>query len=187
MSGWNKWYHVNGNTYGTWLPGDPRGWRSVKHKRHVEGDYRNPPPPGTDAGLHAHAKKLLVQPPVFLTQQQRELAGHSLVDMLFDQRVEVIAASVSKQHFHLMARFSDNKVRPQVGRAKKHASFVCRDHGFQSRIWTTSVKVAPVEDRSHQVNVFNYICRHKDEGAWTWTFRDGLYWPTTIHRKSKSD
>jgi len=39
MEPWNHWYHVNGNTYGTWLPGDPRGWRSYKHKRHVEGEY----------------------------------------------------------------------------------------------------------------------------------------------------
>ncbi|MGH7177977.1 MAG: hypothetical protein ACREJC_11395, partial [Tepidisphaeraceae bacterium] len=22
---WNDWYHVMAHTYGTWLPGDPRG------------------------------------------------------------------------------------------------------------------------------------------------------------------
>ena len=45
MTAWNNWYHVNGNTYGTWLPGDPRGWRERGHKKHVAGDYKNPPPP----------------------------------------------------------------------------------------------------------------------------------------------
>ena len=52
MGAWNGWYHVNGNTYGTWLPGDERGWRSRHHKVHVNGDYKNPPPPGAhDAHL----------------------------------------------------------------------------------------------------------------------------------------
>src|SRR3954468_9029001 len=40
---WNNWYHCMGNTYGTWLPGDPRGFRTRLHREHVEGDYRNPP------------------------------------------------------------------------------------------------------------------------------------------------
>ena len=33
MPAWNGWYHVTGNTYGTWLPGDPRGWRECHRKR----------------------------------------------------------------------------------------------------------------------------------------------------------
>ena len=46
MQPWRHWYHCNGSTYGTWLPGDPRGWRSRNHRVHVPGDYRTPPPPG---------------------------------------------------------------------------------------------------------------------------------------------
>lgn len=44
---WNAWYHVLTNTYGTWLRGDRRGWRERHHRKHVEGDYKNPPKPGT--------------------------------------------------------------------------------------------------------------------------------------------
>jgi hypothetical protein len=35
---WHDWYHCVANTYGTWLPGDPRGWRSCHHRERVEGD-----------------------------------------------------------------------------------------------------------------------------------------------------
>ena len=45
MKPWNFWYHVGSNTKGTWLTGDPRGFRSRHHREHVEGDYRRLSPP----------------------------------------------------------------------------------------------------------------------------------------------
>ena len=71
MAAWNNWYHVNGNTYGTWLPGDPRGWRERGHKKHVAGDYKSPPPAGSGDGMQRYAKGLMKQPPVHLTHRQR--------------------------------------------------------------------------------------------------------------------
>ena len=41
MPAWNHWYHCTAHTYGTWLRGDPRGWRARHHREHVDGDYRN--------------------------------------------------------------------------------------------------------------------------------------------------
>jgi hypothetical protein len=41
---WNDWYHVVVHVYGSWLRGDPRGWRARHHREHVDGDYKNPPP-----------------------------------------------------------------------------------------------------------------------------------------------
>src|SRR2546430_1609317 len=46
MRAWNGGYHCTGSTYGTWLRGDPRGWRSSKHHVHVDGDYKKRPPTG---------------------------------------------------------------------------------------------------------------------------------------------
>jgi hypothetical protein len=43
---WNHWYHCMGNTFGTWLPGSPKGFRTRHHREHVEGDYKHPPPKG---------------------------------------------------------------------------------------------------------------------------------------------
>jgi REP element-mobilizing transposase RayT len=183
MEAWNGWYHVNGNTYGTWLPGDPRGWRSKRHRRHVEGDYKSPPPSGSGDGLHEHARGLLRQQPVYLTPAQRETAGRALVDMLLDQQVEVIILSLGVIHFHLLARFPDRQVRPRVARAKRHSMYLCREHGCTGRLWTRDVKVTPIADRRHQVRVFRYVGNHQRQGAWLWTFRDGIYWPTTIRRR----
>ena len=37
------WYHVVLSTYGSWLYGDKRGFRTRHHREHVDGDYKNPP------------------------------------------------------------------------------------------------------------------------------------------------
>lgn len=136
MDAWNGWYHVGTNTYGTWLPGDPRGWREKHHKKHVEGDYRNPPPEGTGDGLHKRTRDRLKRTPVRLRHPQREIVGRAMVEMLLDQQVELLALSMDAVHCHLLGRFRDGSVRPRVGRAKKHACFCLRDHGHKGRLWS---------------------------------------------------
>src|SRR4051812_22286516 len=59
MEAWNDWLHVSGSTYGTWLRGDPRGWRSRRHREHCEGDYKNPPPKGEFDEEFERSKELL--------------------------------------------------------------------------------------------------------------------------------
>ena len=41
-----RWFHVTAHTYGAWLAGDARGFRTRHHREHVEGDYKHPPPAG---------------------------------------------------------------------------------------------------------------------------------------------
>ena len=172
MTAWNGWYHVNGNTYGTWLPGDKRGWRSRHHKVHVDGDYRYPPPPGTYDALHDHTQSNLSQPPVHLDRRQRQIVGESLVEMFRRQEVELLALSMDAIHFHLLARFGNRPARTVVGRAKKHATFILKKLGHEGRVWTKRARVLPITDRDHQINVFNYIRGHQSKGAWTWRFQD---------------
>ena len=118
MSAFNDWHHVNGNTYGTWLPGDPRGWRERGHRKHCKGDYRSPPPKGSGDKLHQHARSLLTKPPVRLNAPQQVLAGRALVEMLVRQDIELLTLCLDDIHFHLLGRFPDAQVRPVVGRAK---------------------------------------------------------------------
>jgi hypothetical protein len=179
MQAWNDWYHVNGNTYGTWLPGDPRGWREKRHKRHVGGDYKNPPPKGSGDALHRHARDSLKQPPVHLDNIQRETAGRALVEWFVEHDIEILVLSIDAIHYHLLARFRDKRVWPRVGRAKKHAYHELRNRGYEGKLWQRGCDVVPITDRQHQLNVFRYITRHKEHGAWIWTFREGLYWSSS--------
>ena len=176
MKAWNGWYHVNGNTYGTWLPGDPRGWREKRHRKHVAGDYKNLPPSGSGAGLHRHSRQLLTHQPVHLNQAQRQIAGQGLVEMLVRDGTKLLAVSMGAIHYHILGRFSDKQVLQRVGQAKRHAYYLLRARWQMKKVWQRLSNVTPIADRPHQVRVFRYVREHKEQGAWVWTFRDGLYW-----------
>ncbi len=169
---WRGWYHVMSNTYGTWLRGDTRGWRSRHHRDHVEGDYHHPPPPTLHAGRLQRSEESLRRPPVHLTIAQRAEAGQALVWRLA-QEAELIALSCARAHVHLLARFDAAvPIRQAVGRAKKHASFALSRLGLGGTVWGKRVAIVPIMDRAHQLYTFQYICDHRDEGAWVWTFRE---------------
>ncbi len=175
MGAWNGWYHVTSSTYGTWLPGDPRGWRSKGHKKHVDGDYRNPPPAGADPGLLEYCRGNLKDPPVRLTPPQRRAAGEAIVQRLLELGTEPIVMSVDGIHLHVLLRPPDTKVRQWVGRAKKHAHFVLHRRWGMPKVWQRGTGVRPIQDRRHQLNVFEYIRAHERAGAWVWTFREGVH------------
>ncbi|WP_437230609.1 hypothetical protein SH661x_002053 [Planctomicrobium sp. SH661] len=65
------WFHVTLTTYGAWLPGDPRGFRTRHHREHVEGDYRDPPPAGKYEGLHRASERLLKSTPTVFSRADR--------------------------------------------------------------------------------------------------------------------
>jgi hypothetical protein len=180
MTAWNGWYHIDGHTYGTWLRGDPRGWRARHHREHVEGDYRHPPPAGTYDHLYRLSKQLMKARPVFLNVTQRREAALAIVSMLQHIDIQVIAVSVDAMHYHILAKLPDANVHLPVGRAKKHAAFVLKDAGHQGKAWAVRCRPLPVKDRSHQVNVFNYILSHREEGAFVWTYRDASPPPPAI-------
>jgi hypothetical protein len=79
-------------------------------------------------------------------------------------------------HLHMLARFGDRNVRTEVGRIKKHAYHVVQGNEHTGSLWETRSQVVPVKDRRHQVNVYNYVLRHANKGAWVWKFKDGIYW-----------
>ena len=172
MGAWRGWYHISGTTYGNWLPGDPRGWRSKKHKRHVEGDYHNPPPPGTHDGLLAHSAGKMKGPAVRLTRAQRRIAAEALVEMLHRIEIEVLVLAVDAFHFHGLARFPTETVRLIVGRAKKHATFILQAAGHAGCVWAAGSHPKPIRNRAHQLKAFRYILAHREKGAFVWTFHD---------------
>src|SRR5262245_36991735 len=77
-----RWFHVVISTYGSWLQGDPRGFPSRHHREHVEGDYKNPPPPGSFANYRRQNLRSLKQPPVIVAPEFRPYVGAAVRDKL---------------------------------------------------------------------------------------------------------
>jgi REP element-mobilizing transposase RayT len=171
-SGWNDWYHVVVSSYGSWLPGDRRGWRTQKHRRDVPGDYRNPPPEEFGQGLRRHISRLDIQATI-LNGPQRRQVGCWMLESFAHQDIEILALATGGEHCHLLGRFRPcTTVRMKTGLAKWHAS---RNWGKQypdHKLWARYCHVVPIRNREHQVHVVGYILAHADSGAWCWSFRD---------------
>src|SRR5687768_3104336 len=166
------WYHITVSTYGAWLPGDPRGFRTRHHREHVEGDYKNPPPAGKYRSQCERSKRLLKQPPVIIPADLRSVVGASLRDKLTTFGAWVLCLSVGGQHVHLLAKMPPGPVpRRWVGLAKRQATFALKDRGWVGKLWAIRGKVTPIRDRAHQENTFRYILAHAREGAWVWDFQ----------------
>src|SRR5439155_24967154 len=167
-----RWFHVTAHTYGAWLYGDPRGLRTRHHREHVEGDYRNPPPPGTYDDKYQRSKESLKQPPVIFTPKWRKEVGIALRDKLLFLGARLLRLSVSGQHVHYLAKMPPACPKLWTGIAKKHAWFELRDRGWEGMLWAKGSKTTPVKDRKHQLNVYGYIGDHAHKGAWLWSFND---------------
>lgn len=164
---WNDWYHVTASTYGTWLRGDPRGWRSRHHREHVDGDYKDPPPKGKYDKLHEYSKRLMKRDPVRIRKELRHIVVDEMVSRLRQEGIEVILACFDDHHWHGLARFPDHNVRHYVGLAKKHTSHLLRQLDLMppGGIWAKRCKPIPISSRFHQLKVVSYILKHEKRGA----------------------
>ena len=164
---WNDWYHVTASTYGTWLRGDPRGWRSRHHREHVDGDYKNPPPKGKYDKLYEYSKRLMKRDPVRIRKELRQIVVDEMVARLKQEGIPVIVASFDDHHWHGLVKITDHRVRHYVGLAKKHTSHLLRQLGLMppGGIWAKRCKPIPIKNRPHQLNVVGYILDHELKGA----------------------
>jgi REP element-mobilizing transposase RayT len=162
-----QWWHVIISTLNSWLPGDPRGFRSRGHKIHSSGDYKNPPPQGEHAGLHRYYK---ARAPVVIPAACRETVGRAILAKLQKLGYRVLAVAVAPTHSHLLAELpaDEKEVRLLIGQCKTTSSHAIRDQA-PGRVWAYRGKNLAVKDRAHQLNVYQYILKQKD--AWIWDFK----------------
>ena len=126
-----RWYHITVHTYGSWLYGDGRGFRTRHHREHVEGDYKNPPPKGMYERAFERSQSLMKQPPVVVPGHLRPVIGAEFWWRLAGLGAQVIAVSMAGKHLHALAKMPPGETpRKWVGLAKKHTAFVVNDHGW---------------------------------------------------------
>jgi hypothetical protein len=165
------WYHIVLTTYGAWLHGDARGFRTRHHREHIEGDYKTPPPPDRYAACEQRSRGSLKQAAVELPPPLRSTVGTALKERLEGLGAFVLCMAVAGQHVHLLTKIPKGAARDWSGTAKQHAWFVLRERGWKGKLWGKRGKAVTIRDRRHQLNVYRYILRHADEGAWVWAWK----------------
>lgn len=170
------WFHVTWSTYGQWLPGHPRGFRSRGDRIKSCGyDPCSRDGHGEHAGLHGSARGLLRKDPVELTGAQQRAALRAILEKVRQTGSEVVCLAVCDVHVHLLGRFEREGVEREIGRLKRHSSHALRAE-IPGAVWGARRHPVEVRDRDHQVNAFKDILDHAGKaGAAVWSFRDG--WP----------
>jgi len=164
------WFHIVMSSYGSWLYGDSRGFRTRHHCEHVEGDYKNPPPAGLYAWREHNSRKSLKQPPVVFPRELRQVLGEAIRDRLAGLGAYILTIAAGGQHVHVQAKMPRESPRAWAGLAKKHAWFEARDHrGWVGKMWGQRSKAVPITNKQHQENTCYSILDHIHEGAWTWS------------------
>jgi hypothetical protein len=168
MPAWNDWYHCMCNTYGTWLPGDSRGFRTYRGKHPIPFDYRHRPPKGWYDSLFDRSKRLMSRPAVILrTVEQRRRALDEIVASLLRHGIPVAVGAVDRIHLHVLARCKDQKPRHWMGRAKRDSSHYCNVAGLTpvGGIWGAACECKPIADEHHFNRALGYIPDHAKLGA----------------------
>src|SRR5688572_28029690 len=86
-------YHLIWTTYGSWLPGDARGW--------VESEHSGVLPPDPDR--EDRARELMADEAVCLNQPQRAIVEQTIRDHCTIRRWSLHAVNVRTNHVHVVA------------------------------------------------------------------------------------
>jgi REP element-mobilizing transposase RayT len=175
-----RWRHCVLSTYASWHHGDPRGFRTKRHRRHSSGDYKSPPPEGEHAGLHEYSKrnsgpKVVLKPELFAT------VGRAMQAKLEKKGLRVVAIAIGPERSHVLVELPDAiaRVRAIMGECKAASSHAIRDT-LPGRVWADGGKFKPVDDPEHHRRTHQYIWDHYDEGCWVWSHKWGERGPKGV-------
>ncbi len=167
-----NWWLVTWTTYGTWLPGDPRGFQTWRGHEYVPPPrrYAKPGEPTyrsddyTD--LYRISQERLNEAPLTLTHSQCVMAVEAIVQELTDMPMQPSVLAIGHVHSHFLAQFRALKARPAVGRLKAAATRRLHESGVDSeRVWCRDCHLKSKAAGREFRDAFVYVYRHKREGA----------------------
>jgi hypothetical protein len=166
------WWLVTWNTYGTWLPGDPRGFQTWRGNEYVPPPRRYARPgesvydPRKYASRHA-AARAMTEEPVRLTLAQQRVALPAIVKDIAELPIMPAIMALGPDHVHLLAKFGSLKIRPTVGRLKSMATRAIKDSDPKfnpKRTWAKECHERRLDDEPAYRTAFAYVERHADQG-----------------------
>ena len=169
---------VTWNTYGSWLPGDPRGFRTFRGQEYV-------PPPElfarngeeiynpADYEQRFRWSHVLTPNAVALSETEKQLARDAFIAEIESLPLNPLILAVSRQHSHLIAQFGSLLIRPTVGRLKAAATRAVPNPGDRKRIWAVDCHMESLKGGEAVQNAYNYVRRHEEERALIhdWTYK----------------
>ena len=136
---------VTTTTYGTWLPGDLRGY--------VDRGVILPP----DPDRLQRARRLLKTDPVYITSGEQDTLFEALQRAAREFDYTLFAASIESWHAHWLIDHAFDDVKVMVGRMKTRM----RQALARGRLWTTGYDARFCFDEEAVERRREYIRRHQ--------------------------
>lgn len=163
-----KWFHVTISTYGSWLPGDERGFRTLHHRLHVEGDYKAPPPAEEFETIRDHARRVMKHPRRLLSKPERAIIGQAILEKFETTDAFVLCLAVATTHVHILVKMRPDDTRSILGLVKGNAYHQMHLAGHPEKLWAKRFLPRPITGLRHLRAAYKYILRHEQEGGWIW-------------------
>ena len=162
-----QWMHVTLTAYGQWLPGDPRGFRTHRHREHVPGDYKNPPPVDYSR-RHAYAATLMEYEPFTFAADVRGDVSAVLVETLDYYGLDVACVATAATHVHGLCKLPSGNAKTVIAQMKREVTVFLKSRNGRRPVWGRKCHLKPVCSCAHWNRTFGYISRHSKEGASAW-------------------
>jgi REP element-mobilizing transposase RayT len=161
---------ITWSTYGTWLPGDARGYIG---KAQIGGERVLQNVPGTprlegNPGLAAAARRAMAEPPTWLTRQDAEIAIAQFRQTATIRQWQLLAASVQSDQVHVVLGVpGDPDPSYLVRDLKSYASRALNEqHGSKRRWWAQSASKRVLRTEPHVVAAVRYVREQKNRLAY---------------------
>ncbi len=178
---YRAWF-LTWTTYGTWLPGDRRGF--VSRTRHGPGPRRRQNAPGTPyerdkPALVRAAIEQCKQPPVFLKQQHCEAILHCLQQTMRRWSWRLLAVAILRTHIHVLLLVQNDPSGFQVLRVLKGSLSRELSRKFEKptgfRWWTSSGSTRCLKKQEEVISVTRYIEQQPNPLlVWTVSFQENV-------------
>jgi len=125
-------YFLTWTTYGTWLPGDVRGW--VSRDNSAPGSDFNPPSPPLEQAAHKRMKF----PELRLAPAQRRLVEQAIARVCRFRDWKFLAANCRTSHVHVVVSCGAVPPGPVLTQFEAYATRLLRERGDfnRRRVWT---------------------------------------------------
>lgn len=166
-----KWWLVSWTTYGTWLPGDKRGYCTRRGKIYVPPPkrYAKPGEAAYNAAEHESIREFaesISDDAVYFSPAEKEIAFDALIEEI-DEIANIPAINcVGRWHVHWLCYFGTLKIKPTVARIKAAATRELNQNGFQGKHpWTKGCNIKSKATRRECRAAYKYIADHEQQGC----------------------
>jgi REP element-mobilizing transposase RayT len=177
-----RYWFLTNTTYGTWLPGDPRGSiASVNDRRDTD-----PPGPGriehdqfgmeyepSRPGLYRASQAKLKCPPIYLDLAQSELLLGQFRETATIRKWPLQAAAIMCNHFHLIVTVADDPDPQKIlsdfkayGSRKLNERF---GKPASETWWTTNGSKRKLSDEKQIADTINYVLYKQPDPLVVWS------------------